>query len=140
VAALSYATYIVLLKGGADRDDSPAPLKLLIVCVTGTIALGVAAPALGESLVIPNLKTLLAIIGMAAVVQIGGWLLILRGMKTTSATSAGLVLVAQPVLAMVWDSLFFARPFGLRELLGGTLTLIAIIWGTWLANRATPTS
>ena len=42
----------------------------------------------------------------------------------------GLILLLQPLLAVVWDVLFFARAFTLIEGIGALLVLLAIYLGS----------
>ena len=60
-----------------------------------------------------------------------GWVLISSSLRHVPASSVGLILLVQPTLAIVWDVLFFARPFGAREGVVAALTLFAI----WLGSR-----
>ena len=51
--------------------------------------------------------------------------------KLIPATVAGLVLLLQPALALIWDVLFFDRPTGITETVGILLILSAIYIGAY---------
>lgn len=46
------------------------------------------------------------------------------------ASQVGLILLLQPMLAFVWDVLFFRRSFGGVQLAGAALALAAIYLGS----------
>ncbi|MFB3063956.1 MAG: EamA family transporter, partial [Gammaproteobacteria bacterium] len=52
------------------------------------------------------------------------------------ASRVGLILLLQPLLAFVWDVLFFARSITPTELTGAVLTLLGIYLGMRKVRRA----
>ena len=85
--------------------------------------------ARGEGLGLPLGMPLLLMAGYGISSQLLGWVLISRGLRDTRMSLAGLTLLLQPVLAYVWDLLFFAKPTGAGELLGVAATLTGIALG-----------
>jgi drug/metabolite transporter (DMT)-like permease len=131
LTALSYASYLLVLRASQAREGRLEPLPNLMAICWGTTALLVlTALAQGESLRIPSPATggILVVYGVTA--QVVGWLLISRGIPYIEAGRAGLVLLLQPTLAFTWDVLFFHRPTGVTDVLGAGLALGAIYLGT----------
>jgi drug/metabolite transporter (DMT)-like permease len=83
----------------------------------------------GESFRIPDAWSWTAMLAYGILCQAVGWLLISRGLGSVPASRAGLILVAQPMLAFVWDVLIFSRPTGLSDAAGCALAGGAIWLG-----------
>lgn len=130
LTALSYAAYLLILRGG---QGSPARLKpaarLAIICVVSAIGLAALALADGERFAVPDVHTGALLLGYGLVAQVFGWILIARGIPSVRAARAGVLLLLQPALAFVWDVAFFHRPVGAFDLAGAGLALIGIYFG-----------
>ena len=59
-----------------------------------------------------------------------GWIVISWAVVRVEASRVGLLLLLQPTLTFVWDILFFGRPTTTVEILGASLTLVAIYFGS----------
>lgn len=125
--ACAYAGYLLTLRRAqGDRDTLHPGVNLLYVSVWVTLLLGATAVAEGHGFAIPNLQTGAALVVYGVVSQALGWWLMTRAMPRLPASILGLLLLLQPALAMLWDVLFFARPFGLTDLAGAALVLAGI--------------
>ncbi len=130
LTAALYSGYILSLKGAMnDRSVSGLPAMLLI-SIPSTLLLAVTTTLNGASFAIPSSGSLLALIGVGVVSTTIGWSLISSAMKHIPATIAGLMLLLQPTLALVWDVLLFDRPTGQLEVFGILLILTAIYIGS----------
>jgi drug/metabolite transporter (DMT)-like permease len=87
----------------------------------------------GESFRIPDLQSLVSLAALGVLSQVAGWVLITRALPAMPASSVGLLLLLQPLLAFVWDVLIFRRPTDWIQAVGIVLTLFAIYLG--LARR-----
>jgi drug/metabolite transporter (DMT)-like permease len=105
---------------------------LTVASFVSAAFLGVSALVEGESLAIPTVVDGSLLCAYALVAQVLGWVLVSSSLRVVPASTVGLSLLLQPSLALVWDVLFFARPFGAREGVGAALTLLAI----WLGSRS----
>ena len=130
LTAIFYSGYILLVKGALNDKAVQGVPAMLVVAVPSTLLLTAIAPLNGESLVIPNTGSLLALLGAGVISTTIGWSLISSAIKRIQATVAGLVLLLQPTLSLVWDTLFFGRPTGLLDLIGILLILTAIFIGS----------
>jgi drug/metabolite transporter (DMT)-like permease len=132
LTAVFYAGYLLSLRRARLRaEGSSAAGDLAAVSLISAVALGLSGIVEGESFAVPTLVDGGLLLAYAAVAQVLGWVLISSSLRSVPASSVGLILLLQPTLAFVWDVLFFARPFGVREGVGAALTLFAI----WLGSR-----
>jgi len=133
-AALCYTGYLVFLRM-AQRSSSTFSTITLATLFTGFF-LGLMALITGEAFAIPDLQSGVVLVAYGVVCQVLGWLLITSGIGRVRTSSVGLILLLQPVLAFVWDVLFFARPITLVECLGALMALFAIYLGTMSRSPA----
>lgn len=127
--ALCYSGYILLMKSAMNRQPLDGSTCMLVVSLTCTLFFAVVTPAMGASFRIPDLVSLLALLGVGVVCTTFGWSLISSALKVVPVTLASLFLLLQPGLAFVWDVLFFARPTSGIEALGVLLILAGIYFG-----------
>ncbi len=130
LAALFYALYLLslkfsLTKAGAD----PLAMACAVALLTG-LMLGGLSVSQGESFVIPDLQSLLALSFLALVCHAVGWYLITRSVQMVRTSLVGLILLLQPTLSFVWDILFFGKPADAVEIAGVCLALVAIYLGS----------
>lgn len=129
--ALFYSGYILLIKKAMTYQEVSGITAMFIVSVTCTGFFGLVTPATGASFIIPDLTSLLALLGAGVVCTTIGWSFISSAIKRTSATIASLFLLLQPALAFVWDVLLFSRPTEHSEIVGVLLVLSAIYIGSY---------
>ncbi len=129
--ALCYSGYILLLKAAMNHPEVSGIGAMLVVAVTCTGYFSLVTPATGGSFAIPDLTSLLALLGAGVVCTTIGWSFISSAIQLTSATVASLFLLLQPALAFLWDVWFFARPTGWWDLGGVLLVLSAIYIGSY---------
>lgn len=128
--AVFYSAYILLIKSAMKQEGLTGISTMLVVSATCVGYFSLATPAMGASLAVPDLTSLLALAGAGIVCTTIGWSLISSAIKLTSATIASLFLLLQPALAFVWDVWFFSRPTKPTEVLGVLLVLSAIYLGS----------
>jgi len=129
--AICYTVYILMLRKLQSVENPLSPLvNLTIICISASLVLGVEAIVRGESFIIPDHQSLLALLGYGLFSQVIGWALISKALSNVKASLAGLLLLLQPALSFVWDILFFHRETGYIGSVGIILTLAAIYLGT----------
>jgi drug/metabolite transporter (DMT)-like permease len=131
LTALFYSGYILLVKSAMNHDSVKGVPAMLMVAIPSTLLLAIVAPLSGQSFVLPDLNSFLALIGVGVISTTIGWSLISSAIKYTQATIASLILLLQPALALVWDTLLFARPTGIMEITGILLILSGIYIGSY---------
>jgi drug/metabolite transporter (DMT)-like permease len=131
LTAVCYSGYILLIKASMDDSSVNSVPAMLTVAIPCTLLLAVITPLNGESFVIPNSNSLFALIGAGVISTTIGWSLISSAIQNIQATVAGLILLLQPTLALVWDTIFFNRPTKGVEVFGIFLILMAIYIGSY---------
>jgi drug/metabolite transporter (DMT)-like permease len=131
LAALSYALYLLILRQ-AERDQARIEGASPIMIWNTLGSLLILWPAVlweGSSLIPPSATQmgLLALYGI--LVQGLAWMLISRGLARMPVALGSLILLIQTAMALIWDGLFFGRPFSVIEGAGALLTLVAIYLG-----------
>lgn len=130
LAGVFYSGYILLVKDAMDGPSVKSVPAMLLVAVASSSFLAMVTPLGGASFVIPNSASFLAILAAGVVSTTIGWSLLSSAIQYIPATLAGLILLLQPTLALIWDVLLFDKPMGLMELVGILIILIAIFIGS----------
>ncbi len=131
LAGIFYSGYILLLKSSMNDSSVNSVPAMLIISIPSTLLLAAVTPINGATFAIPNSGSLLALLGVGVISTTIGWTLISSAIKHIQATVAGLVLLLQPTLALIWDVLLFDRPTGGLEVFGILLILSAIYIGSY---------
>lgn len=130
LTALAYALYLISLKYSLSKAQAdPLAMACAVALLTGLNMSGLAV-AQGESFVIPDTQSLLALSALALICHATGWYLITRGIQRIRTSLVGLILLLQPTLSYIWDILFFDKPTNAVELTGVGLALTAIYLGS----------
>lgn len=130
--AFAYAAFLLSMRRAQQDDDAlPPGVNVMNASIWVAAFLGTVALVEGQGFAIPDAATGGSLVIYGVVCQGLGWFLMTRSMPELPASLVGLILLLQPALAMVWDILFFGRPFGLLELGGGVMVLV----GIYLASR-----
>jgi drug/metabolite transporter (DMT)-like permease len=130
LTAVSYSAYLLALRKSQKTAGAPGPMaSMAVVSVLAALFNGAGSLALRESFVIPDTQSWAALVLYGLFGQVLGWVLITRGIHKIEATKAGLILLLQPILALVWDYLFFAKPVFPLEVAGVLIVLYAIYLG-----------
>ena len=131
LAGIFYSGYILLLKASMNDSSVNSVPAMLIISIPSTLLLAVITPIHGATFIIPDSSSFLALLGVGVICTTIGWTLISSAIKHIQATVAGLILLLQPTLALVWDVLLFDRPTGGLEIFGILLILSAIYIGSY---------
>lgn len=130
MTAVFYALYLISLKYSLSKAGAdPLAMAGAVALLTG-LMLGSIGAAQGQSFVIPDTQSLLALATLSLVCHAVGWFCITRGIQLVKTSLVGLILLLQPTLSYVWDILFFAKPTNALELTGVGLALGAIYLGS----------
>lgn len=78
------------------------------------------------------------LISLAFVAQVLGWLLITKTLPKTPVSQAGLILNAQPVVAVIAGDLILGEHLNPTQILGALITLAAIYFGTQKRKKIKP--
>lgn len=127
ITSLFLSCYMLALRH-SRRVATPLRLAPNMAWVSFFCALflGVLLLLEGESFALPSVKDagLLAVYGVGC--QAVGWLVVSAGLPLLSPGRGGLLLMAEPLFAFIWDVLFMDRPTGLIGYSGAIMTILAI--------------
>ncbi|TLY48387.1 MAG: DMT family transporter [Gammaproteobacteria bacterium] len=127
LTGVAYAIYMLTQRQALMRRPALTPQRTLcLMSLTCAAMLGVAVVGEGESFAIPDTQSWAALLSLALVGQVIGWVLIARAMPLLPASTVGLLLLLQPGLSFVLDVLLFARPTAPRDWIGLALSLLGI--------------
>lgn len=131
LAAGCYTALTLILHASRRIRQPLSPnANMVLVCLCGAMVGSLEVAAVGETFILPDLRSTLLLAAYGLVCSGLGWTLISGGLATVSASVAGLALILQPTCAFVWDMLFFNRPTTTVQIAGAVLTLTAIYMGT----------
>lgn len=134
--AIFYSFYLLSLKKIVSIQHGLSGMGIMmIISMTTAIIMCVMTIVGHESLVIPDMKSLGALLGVGIMGQVIGWVLISIALEKVSAPIAGLILLLQPALAFVWDVLIFGRSAQIFEIIGLFVILSAIYIGSMSKDR-----
>jgi len=130
-SACCYTGYLVALRRlqhGAGLGRRVANMATVSVCCA--TFLGIIALVQRESFGIPNAPSFGLLVSLGVIGQVLAWVLMSGGLPRVRRSLAGLVLLLQPLLASVWDVLFFRHPVTFLQAAGAAITFAAIYLGT----------
>jgi drug/metabolite transporter (DMT)-like permease len=130
-SAFCYTGYLVALRRlqrGAALGGRVSNMATVSVCCA--TFLGIIALVQREGFAIPNAPSLGLLVSLGVIGQVLAWVLMSGGLPRVRRSLAGLTLLLQPLLASVWDVLFFRHPVTVLQGAGSIVTLLAIYLGT----------
>jgi drug/metabolite transporter (DMT)-like permease len=137
-SAFCYTGYLVALRrlqhsaGLAGRVSNMATVSMCCAAFLGIIAL-----VQRESFRIQDTPSLGLLLALGVIGQVLAWVLMSGGLPRVRRSLVGLTLLLQPLLASVWDVLFFRHPVTLLQGAGAAVTLFAIYLGTTAGQAET---
>ena len=129
LTAFAYSAYILSLKKN-DLEDSTriSPvISLLCISAISALILFLAVKFEGESLAINSAQNLFSMLAYGIMSHVFGWYMIILGLKTITATTAGIILISQPIFSLVWEYLIFSRVINSIEIIGISIVVLAMI-------------
>ncbi|GAB4201149.1 MAG: DMT family transporter [Wenzhouxiangellaceae bacterium] len=131
LTAVAYAAYTLTLRHAQSGGQAPAAsARLFQVSLLCTILLVIDGWIEGLDFFAIHGSDWLRLIALGVLCQVFGWILIARGLPGVAAAIAGLLLLLQPSLSLVWDFLFFGLQLSTLQIIGVLLALAGIYFGT----------
>ena len=131
-----YANYLVTLKWTGFKEPIPDVILFMAwMSLSSAFWFTIAARIEQVRLLPPDLPTWIYLVTLGIVAQALGWWLIANSLHRITASKAGLILLLQPTLAMVWGVIMFAEEFTFSQLIGAIITLAAIYFGGLKPDR-----
>jgi drug/metabolite transporter (DMT)-like permease len=133
-SAFCYAGYLVALRKLQHNAGLGARVSnMATVSVCCAVFLCAIALVQGESFGIPNASSFGLLVSLGVIGQVLAWVLMSGALPRVRNSLASLLLLLQPVLASVWDVLFFKHPVTVLQASGAVVTLAAIYLGTMVS-------
>ena len=129
MTALAYSAYILSLKKNnieASHEISPL-ISLFYVSFISALILFIVIKIEGVSMAMNGPSNLYSMLAYGIICHVFGWYMIILGLKTVTATTAGIILISQPIFSLFWDYLFFSRHTTSIEIIGIAVVIIAMI-------------
>ncbi len=127
LTGVAYAVYMLSLRQARLRRVQLTPERALcLLSLLCALMLALAVVAEGQSFAIPDMQSWTALLALAFVGQVLGWVLIAQAMPQLPASMVGLLLLLQPGLSFILDVLLFARATTLLAWFGLGLSLLGI--------------
>jgi len=132
LTAVFYGSYILILPETQRRGVPPTHFaNLASISLMTALLLGIHSWRSGSLELVHGADLgWLLLYGLGC--QALGQILLYKGRLLSVPSKVGLVLLLQPTLAFVWDSLIFGRSPRIQQMLGAGLALFAI----WMGTRA----
>lgn len=130
ITGVVYAHYLVTMRWVSHREVIPDVMLFIAwTSAFSALFLGVSATLESAPMIPPDTASWIYLISLGLVAQALGWWAITSSLAKIVASRAGLILLLQPTLAMVWGVLMFSEQFTPTQALGATITLTAIYFG-----------
>lgn len=138
-AAVWYTGYTLSLRQSQmEANRLPAIANMAVISLLSAAMLGLLSLAQGASFVIPDLQSGLYLAGLGIFCQGAGWVLLSMGLPHLPPSRAGLILLAQPALAFIWDILLCGKETGLFGLAGAATAIFSIWMGVSAPKKIKP--
>lgn len=130
MSAVFYAAYILVLRRSQSTTIKLGPVtNMAWVSISACVFVGVFCVGTGVSFEIPDLRTVFILAALGILCQSLGWLLLSMGLPYLAPFRAGLIMLAQPALAFLWDMLIYGTVTGPINIFGAALAIAAIGMG-----------
>ena len=128
---VAYAAYNIGIKrsqveAAQGKPRAPVEQVLCIAAFGSALCLGLLGRAEGVAFAPPGLHAWIVLLALAAVGHCLSWILISRAMVALPVALAGLLLLAQPIVAYLLDVALFDLPTSPRQWLGLAVSLAGI--------------
>ncbi len=126
-SAFTYGGYLVANEKG-PANDLPIETKLFYVSLPGTVLFGILAP-LTSTLAAPagGLGGWLLLIGGSGFFTVGGYFLMMYGISRLGASTAAFVSMLEPIVSVVFGTIWFHDPVTVGIAAGGCLIIVSIL-------------
>jgi drug/metabolite transporter (DMT)-like permease len=130
ITGIAYGHYLIALKAAGRKDKLPGFVTLVAwASLSSAICLLAALLLEGGTIAPPSGFAWGMLVLLALTAQALGWWAIATGISKIASSRGGLILLLQPVLAMVWGILFFSESLTILQSVGALVTLGAIYIG-----------
>jgi drug/metabolite transporter (DMT)-like permease len=137
LAGAAYSGFLIMFRT-ANRALAPPAGPLLDATLGVALGALVIAPADARFALTPSLPAHAWLALLALVSQVAGWLLIATALPRLPAVETSVLLLVQPVFALLWGVLFFGERLSALQWLGSAIVLGGVATVAWLARASSP--
>jgi len=128
---VAYASFLTVLKTASTKYPNVSSMTVIIwISFFSAFFMGVMTLIERQPLLPPDLESLLVLSLLGIVAQAVGWFLITYAVSKIRVSITALVLLLQPFLATIWGFMFFAEHLVLVQIVGASIMLGAIYFGS----------
>ncbi|WP_262379616.1 DMT family transporter [Nonomuraea sp. PA05] len=124
--SLSYAAYLLLLKGGSDRAAGP----LAHATVVATVAIALLSPLFGGAEFVPSWPAHGWLLVLALGPQVLGWTLITYTLPRQPAALTSLLLLVQPMSTVAISTVALGERPSVLQLAGCVVVVLGVLYGS----------
>jgi drug/metabolite transporter (DMT)-like permease len=124
---LTYAAFLLAFRTATRRDDAPAVGSLLDATVGAAVGSLVLGELFGSIAFRPTWPAHGWLLLLALLAQVVGWLLIATALPRVPALETSVLLLIQPIAAMLWGRLFFAETVSWVQGVGVALVIVGLV-------------
>jgi drug/metabolite transporter (DMT)-like permease len=125
LAGAAYAGFLLTFRA-ANQARGPTAGPLLDSTIGTALGALMVAPVDARFSLVPSLPAHAWLAALAAVSQVGGWLLIAMALPRLPAIETSILLLVQPVFAIIWGLIFFAERLSAVQWAGTVLVLAGV--------------
>ncbi|MBF8193192.1 DMT family transporter [Nonomuraea sp. K274] len=130
--SVSYAAFLLLMKGGTDRVAEP----LAHATVVATVAIALLSPLFGGADLMPSWPAHGWLLLLAVGPQVLGWSLITFSLPRQPAALTALLLLIQPMTTVALSALALAERPSPLQLAGCAVIVLGVVYGSRRAQPA----
>lgn len=124
-SAFTYGGYLIANEKG-PANELPIETKLFYVSLPGTVLFGVLAP-LTHTLAAPAAGTGWLYVLGSGLFTVGGYFLMMYGISRLGASTSAFVSMLEPIVSVVFGTIWFGDPVTVGVAVGGALVLTSIL-------------
>lgn len=133
LVAITYAAYLLLMRKGSDRRRAAGPI---LDATVATLLTGLfVGLAMGDFEPIPSLPGHVWLLLLALSAQVAGGLMLAVALPRLPATTTSLILLVQPVLAVIFAMAILSEAPSATQLLGVGLVIGGVLLGSATRRR-----
>ena len=127
--ALAYALFLLILRQANVDDRRPAG-PLFDATLSGALFSALGGLVVGDLDWVPNLEAQAWLVALALTSQVLGWLLISVSLPRLPAVITSIVLMLQPVAAVIFAALLLSEAPSVVQLAGVAIVLVGVVFAT----------
>jgi drug/metabolite transporter (DMT)-like permease len=124
---LTYAAFLIVFRAATRHDDVPPAGPLLDATVGAAVGALILGELFGSVAFTPTWPAYGWLLLLAIVSQVVGWLLIATALPKVPALETSVLLLVQPVAAMLWGRLFFNETVSWIQAVGVVMVIAGVV-------------